>query len=201
MPRKRRNISRKLGKLRYRKRFILVVEGNKTEPKYFSVFNVRNSVIRVKCLKKGKHDSSPSKVLSRMEKHLNEEGLKNSDEAWLVVDKDQWTDEQLSQLHQWSLKKENYGFALSNPKFEFWLLLHFENGVGVSSSKKCSKKLERYLPNYDKGIDINKISGMMIIDAIRRAKQRDIPPCEDWPRNTGSTIYKLVERILKSQNC
>ena len=70
------------------------------------------------------------------------EGLKKSDEAWLVVDKDQWTDEQLSQLHQWSLKAKNYGFALSNPKFEFWLLLHFEDGSGVSSSQICSQKLE-----------------------------------------------------------
>ena len=54
-----------------------------------------------------------------MKKHLEKEGLKKTDEAWLVVDKDQWSDEHLFQLHQWSQQKENYGFALSNPKFEF----------------------------------------------------------------------------------
>ena len=50
-----------------------------------------------------------------MKDHLRQEDLLPSDKAWLVVDKDQWTDEQLNQLHSWSLDKDNYGFALSNP--------------------------------------------------------------------------------------
>ena len=58
MPPKRRKFSRPLGERRYRKIFILAVEGIKTEPQYFAVFNDQNSVIRVNCLK-GKHDSSP----------------------------------------------------------------------------------------------------------------------------------------------
>lgn len=86
-----------------------------------------------------------------MTDHLEHEGLKSSDEAWLVVDKDQWTDEQLTQLHQWSLQQENYGFALSNPKFEYWLLLHFEDGTGVTSSRDCTERLKRWIPEYDKG--------------------------------------------------
>lgn len=198
MPPMRRKFSRPLGERRYRKIFILAVEGIKTEPQYFAIFNDQNSVIRVNCLK-GRHDSSPPRVLARMEKHLKKERLKKSDEAWLVVDKDQWTHEQLSQLHQWSQHANIYGFALSNPKFEFWLLLHFDDGGGVSSSQICSQKLKRYLPDYDKRIDIRKISDSMITDAIRRAKQRDNPPCNDWPRTTGTTVYKLIENILKSQ--
>ena len=197
MPSKRRKFSRPLGERRYRKIFVLAVEGSKTEPQYFAIFNDQNSVIRVNCLK-SKHDSAPPQVLARMEKHLKKEGLKKSDEAWLVVDKDQWTDEQLSQLYQWSQQADNYGFALSNPKFEFWLLLHFEDGGGVSSSQICSQKLERHLPGYDKGINVRRISDTMIADAIRRAKHRDNPPCGDWPRTTGTTVYKLVESILES---
>lgn len=199
MPPKRRKFSRPLGERRYRKIFVLAVEGSKTEPQYFAIFNDQNSVIRVNCLK-SKHDSAPPQVLARMEKHLKKEGLKKSDEAWLVVDKDQWTDEQLSQLHQWSQQADNYGFALSNPKFEFWLLLHFEDGGGVSSSQICSQKLERHFPGYDKGINVRRISDTMIADAIRRARQRDNPPCDDWPRTTGTTVYKLVESILESHS-
>jgi len=100
--------------------------------------------------------------------------------------------------HQWSQQADNYGFALSNPKFEYWLLLHFEDGGGVSSSQICSQRLERHLPGYDKGIGVRKISDTMIADAIRRARQRDNPPCGDWPRTTGTTVYKLVENILES---
>ncbi len=130
-----------------------------------------------------------------MEEHLKEKGLNKSDEAWLVVDKDQWTDNQLAELGRWAKKKVNYGMALSNPKFEYWLLLHFEDGKNATTSN-CDKRLKKYLPDYDKTIDIRKISTDMINDAIRRAKKRDNPPCEDWPRGTGSTVYRLVEKIL-----
>jgi len=184
---------------RYRKMFLLAVEGSKTEPQYFAIFNNQNSVIRIKCLK-NKHDSAPLQVLDRMKTQLKKEELKRTDEAWLVVDKDQWTDDQLSQLHQWAQEADNYGFALSNPKFEFWLLLHFEDGKGVNTSQICSQKLSSYIPGYDKGIDARKISEEMVYDAIRRAKQRDTPPCSDWPQVTGTTVYKLVENILASHH-
>ena len=124
--------------------------------------------------------------------------MKSSDEAWLVVDKDQWGDEQLMQLYDWAQTRNNYGFALSNPKFEYWLLLHFEDGTGIASSRDCDARLKRQLPNYNKGIDAGKISRKQIDDAIRRAKLRDNPPCIDWPRTFGSTtVYRLVENILK----
>lgn len=193
---RRRKFQRPLGQRRYRKLFVIAVEGAKTEPQYFAIFNNQQSVIRVNCLK-GKHNSSPLQVLRRMEDHLKKEALKKSDEAWLVVDRDQWTDGQLAQLNGWSQAAENYGFALSNPKFEYWLLLHFEDGAGIASSQDCSDRLKRHLPDYDKGIDPRKFPRQTIDEAIRRAKQRDIPPCPDWPRSIGSTtVYRLVENIL-----
>ncbi len=194
----RRKFQRPLGERRYRKLFVIAVEGAKTEPQYFAVLNDRRSVVRVNCLK-GKHGGSPPQVLKRMEIHLAREALRASDEAWLVVDKDLWSDEQLAQLHAWSLGHGNYGFALSNPKFEYWLLLHFEDGTGIESSRECSERLKRYLTDYDKGIDSRKITRDMIDQAIRRAKARDNPPCADWPRNLGgTTVYKLVENIIEA---
>ncbi len=196
MPPKRRKFQRQLGERRYRRLFIISVEGLTTEPQYFSIFNDLELVIHVDCLK-GKNESSPIHVLRRMKKYLKETKLKSSDEAWLVVDKDQWTDEQLTKLHAWSKEHDNYGFALSNPKFEYWLLLHFEDGTNISSPRECSERLNRYLPNYQKGIDARKITQNIIDAAIRRAKDRDNPPCSDWPRTTGTTVYRLVEKLLK----
>jgi hypothetical protein len=132
-----------------------------------------------------------------MEHHLRQEKLLSTDEAWLVVDKDQWSDEQLADLHAWAQNGDNHGFALSNPKFEYWLLLHFEDGRGIASSRDCSDRLKRHIPGYDKRIDPREITPQRIEDAIRRAKQRDDPPCADWPRALGSTtVYRLVEKIL-----
>jgi hypothetical protein len=195
----RRKFQRPLGERRYKKLFLVAAEGIKTEPIYFSVFTDDKYIVQVSCLK-GRSNSSPPQVLKRMTDHILSEGLKSSDEAWLVVDKDQWTDEQLAQLHQWASQQDNYGFALSNPKFEYWLLLHFEDGTGIGSSRNCSERLKRWIPNYDKGFDTRKITQSGIEDAIRRAKKRDDPPCDDWPKNLGqTTVYRLIESILKSR--
>ncbi len=199
MPPKRRKIQRILGERRYRKLFVIAVEGAKTEPQYFSIFNNSRAVL-VNCLK-GNRGSSPLQILKRMKKHLRKEQLRPSDEAWLVVDKDQWTDEQLGQLHAWAQERKNYGFALSNPQFEYWLLLHFESGTGVTSSQNCSDRLKRYLPSYDKGINVREFTRERIEEAIRRARERDNPPCADWPRTLGgTTVYRLVENILQADN-
>jgi hypothetical protein len=138
-------------------------------------------------------------VLKQLENRLRDKGLKSSDEAWVVVDKDKWTDEQLNDLYKWSKSEENYGFALSNPNFEYWLLLHFEDGNGISSSKDCEVQLKKYLPDYNKAIEKGKITCEMIKNAVNRAKARDNPSCIDWPRNPGcTTVYKLVEKILSA---
>jgi hypothetical protein len=199
MPLKRRNFQRPLGGQHYRKLFVIAVEGVKTEPQYFSIFNVKRSVIQVNCLK-GNNNSSPLHVLKRMKDYLKQKELKSSDEAWLVVDKDQWTDEQLDQLFVWAQAHNNYGFALSNPKFEYWLLLHFEDGNDIVSSQNCSDRLKQCFPSYDKGIDIRKITHEQINNAIYRARKRDHPPCVDWPHAFGgTTVYKLVESIFESE--
>lgn len=199
MGRPRRKFQRPLGERRYRKMFIIATEGAETEPQYFGMFNSAATVIHVRCLK-CKTASSPPHVLSRMTKHLQKEGLKPEDEAWLVVDKDQWTDQQLAALHQWSQTKDNYGLAVSNPKFELWLLLHFEDGSGVTSPRQCTERLTRHLPNFAKGnVEVKKLAEG-IDDAIQRARRKDSPLCADWPRNTGTTVYRLVEKLLSTEH-
>jgi hypothetical protein len=78
MPQKRRKFQRSLGERPYKKLFVLAVEGVKTEPQYFGIFNNQHSVIRVTCLKGG-HGSSPLHVLKRMKEYLRQEELRISD--------------------------------------------------------------------------------------------------------------------------
>lgn len=199
MPKQRRAFRRPLGERRYRKLFVLALEGTKTEPQYFGIFNNQNSVIWVKCVK-GNHRSSPTYVLKRMKDYLQQEALRDSDSAWLVVDKDSWPDEQLARLHAWSEGSDAYGLAVSNPKFEYWLLLHFEEGTGTRASRACSERLKSHLPNYDKGVNARDFPPARIRDAVRRAKGRDVPPCNDWPRTAGTTVYRLVEELLREDH-
>lgn len=190
----RRSLIRPLGERRYRKLFVIATEGSKTEIQYFGMFNNEKSVIHVKCLQ-GKHRSAPRHVLKRMREYIEKEGLLTSDEAWLVVDKDQWDDDQLDLLFQWSKSKINYGLAVSNPKFEFWLLLHFNEGNSIGTPQQCIDRLRRFLPDYDKNIDATKIKPYVVI-AVERAKSRDLLSSCDWPRSIGTTVYRLIERLL-----
>ncbi|HHI80530.1 MAG TPA: RloB domain-containing protein [Planctomycetes bacterium] len=200
MVRKRRSFQRPPGKRRYRKLFVVAVEGKKTEPQYFALFQGQGSLVHVKCLPGGDR-SSPPQVLKRLEVQLKKEAWVDFDEAWLVVDRDQWTEDQLMQLHAWEKKSKKHGFALSNPSFEFWILLHFEDGKGITSSRECVARLKKFLPAYDKGIDPKKIQRKQINAAIRRARRLDRPSCKDWPRTPGkTTVYRLVERILETGN-
>lgn len=194
---KRRTFQRTLGALQYRKLFVLVTEGKKTEPQYFSIFQGKNFNVTIKCLKGAA--SAPPHLLRRIKRYIKEEGLEPGDEAWLILDKDQWTDEQLQELTKWANSEENLGLALSNPHFEFWLLLHFEDGLSITSVRNCRMRLERYLPNYDKSLEQTKITYEQVEEAIRRAEQIDDPPCVSWPKKLGSTtVYRLVKNILEA---
>jgi len=48
MPKKLRTFQRPLGERRYKKLFVISVEGSKTEPQYFAIFNQPQSIISKK---------------------------------------------------------------------------------------------------------------------------------------------------------
>jgi hypothetical protein len=196
MPKKLRTFQRPLGERRYKKLFVISVEGSKTEPQYFAIFNQPQSIVLVKCLKRSSTESSPIQVLKKIQGYLRKESLRKTDEAWIVVDKDDWTEDRLRELLQWAKKSENHGFALSNPNFEYWLLLHFEDGKGIANSQECLLRLKKHLPDYKKGIDSKKITLKLITKAIARAKQRDINRTNDLPSIWSTSVYKLVEKII-----
>ena len=196
MPPKTRKFQRPLGEKRYRKLFIIATEGDKTEPQYFSIFKRLTSDAHVICLPGG-HASSPPQVLKRMQNYLKEENPLSPYEAWLIVDKDDWSNEQLTQLRKWERQHDNRGLAVSNPKFEYWLLLHFESGSNIKSKRECSDRLKQHLPDYKKNINSRKITADRITAAIGRAKNRDNTTDEDWLPTFGSTtVYKLVKKII-----
>jgi hypothetical protein len=184
------------GQRRYKRMFVIVAEGTVTEPEYFSLLN-QDLIVQVKCLKSKSH-LPPEAALKTVREYIQKESLLKTDEVWVVVDKDSWREDHLTKLHNWAQSRTNYGFALSNPKFEYWLLLHFEDAKGVATGDDCDSRLAGYLPGYDKHIDPRHFTLERIRDAAEKAKKRDQPPCTDWPRKPGTTVYKLVEKILAS---
>ncbi|WP_115712460.1 RloB family protein [Legionella sainthelensi] len=195
---KKRKFTREIGQKKYRKLFVIAAEGRITEPQYFARFNGINTSVIVKCLK-ANNQSSPRQILKRINRYLQSESISSTDQAWIVVDKDSWEDQQLMQLYNWSKTQPNYGVALTNPNFEYWILLHFEEGHNIGSIRDISTRLKNWIPNYNKSLEKIQIDANSIQEAIQRAKIHDNPPCEDWPRNFGcTTVYKLVEKIIIS---
>jgi hypothetical protein len=197
MTRKRRSFKRISYTLDYRPLIIIATEGKKTEPSYFRmvVFKPPRTAVHVVTLGT-KTSSSPITVLNRIKRYIKEYGIKSGDEAWIVVDKDNWKDTHLEQLYSWSTLQSNRGLAVSNPQFEYWLLLHFEDGNDVHNKTECLNKLKCHCPNYNKrNIPVDKFTLSNVKEAVKRAKSKDSPPSK-WPTTTGTTVYRLVERIL-----
>jgi hypothetical protein len=109
--------SRKIDMREVKQRFLIVCEGEKTEPNYFRSFRVPKNVIDVH----GVGENPSRLVQSAIE-------LKNQDEydqIWCVFDRDDWSIADFNNAIK-SAKKEGFGVAYSNEAFELWYLLHFE---------------------------------------------------------------------------
>jgi hypothetical protein len=168
------NRERHRGNRRYKRRVIIATEGTVSEPRYFDLLQGETTTVQVACVKKN-HQSLPAHVLACMQQHLSRNPLDRGDEAWLVVDKDQWSDEQLQELHCWTTKKDTYHFALSNPKFEYWLLLHFEDGHVIHHAGMVDERLQQHVPQYKKKPGCSTL--------YQRAHQR----CGDQSKNKRSS--------------
>ena len=195
-PPQRRRFERPLGERRYRKLFVISTEGAKTEKEYFHRFKAEQYPVLIKCLD-SKHKSSPLQVLDKIKTYLAAEQPNEPLEAWVVVDRDNYREQDLAEVVAWAKANSNYHLAVSNPNFEYWLLLHFENSRRSLSSKECLRLLRKHWSDYNKGVDHRKISDTCIMEAIARAEQQDHPDGE-WPDTTGTRVYKLVKQILEA---
>jgi len=181
----------------YRKVFYLFTEGYKTEPLYFSMLQeICPEHIHLK-IKPHETKSDVLHVLKRAKHFIrNEKPRVENSEFWLIVDVDDRTPKQFDKLKQWSKEKNNYCLAISNPCFEYWLLLHFEKGDAVYNLKD---RLKKHMPNYEKHTIDEKILLPKIITAIKNAKEKHRQSSNDCFAGNCSTVYILVEKIIKQK--
>jgi len=195
----KRKRQRPAATLYYKRRIIISAEGAKTEPTYFKSLNNLQSIAYIYCIS-GKDKADPLNVLNRMKRYLERNPLKGQDMAWVVVDKDDRTEDMFVPLSIWANENAHYGFALSNPAFEFWLLLHYEEGKGINSKSHCLERLRKFLPHYNKILSPNQFDKEGVCKAIRRAKELSLYETGDWSRRIGTTtVYKLLINIFNNK--
>jgi len=227
MPRERKELIRPSGFREAEKLFVLSFEGTRSEPRYFdglrnSIYFNDNGRIEFAELTRKQNEklgSDPKVVKQILKAAKSEFALKSTDEFWMIIDRDDWETTHhinIDQIVKECKDEGNFFMAMSNPCFEFWLLLHLEgfNFAAMSkeeremlySNPKISNKrhyIEHVLSDimggsYSKRIRAsNFLSGVYL--AIERAKTLHNDG-EDYPSGFGSDVFLLVEKVVKPQH-
>lgn len=132
MPRERIEIFRESNSKPKERIIVLAYEGNITEALYFEKLKetarFNDELIHLLSLKRDKRDtkSAPKHVFKKLKKEAKDEfNFKSPDELWMIIDRDEWTD--IAEISTLCKNEGNFFLALSNPCFEFWLLLHIKD--------------------------------------------------------------------------
>lgn len=127
-------------------RAILVVsEGEKTEPDYFNglarLIRKANVTVHSLSLKVVGVGDDPRRVVEEAIRRKGSSSDDPFDSVWAVVDVDQH-----ATLNEAIAMASRAGVqvAVSNPCFEVWLLMHFENVRAHQSSKDLAGRLSKY---------------------------------------------------------
>jgi hypothetical protein len=133
-------------------RMLIVVEGAECEPRYFNALRSlwRLSSILVKPCPRG---TDPNSIVRFAKDALLEARSEKSPfkEVWVVFDHERHGDNP-HLLQAINMAGGNsIRVALSNPSFEYWLIIHFEHTTSTMTSAQAAiAVLRRHLPHYDK---------------------------------------------------
>jgi hypothetical protein len=114
------------------------------------------------------------------------------DEVWCVVDVD---DFDVSKALTAATKKD-VNLAISNPCFEYWLLLHFELcAAPLTCFDDVRSRLIRHLPRYDKSKLCFADFAPGVDDAVQRARFRCEAVGIEHTRNPSTGVWALVSQV------
>ena len=197
MPKKSKNSRgyspRKVDIREVKQRFLIVCEGEKTEPNYFRSFRLPTTVvIDIKGL-----GENPSKLVQSANDLKDREDY---DQVWCVFDRDSWTKEDFNNAIA-SAINYNFRVAYSNEAFELWYVLHFEFlNTGIPRSDYMKKLTSLLGHKYEKNSltiydDLFDKQSTAIKNAEKLLKQYDPQkPVED---NPSTTVHFLVQELNK----
>lgn len=189
--------------------FLIVCEGENTEPSYFRKFKLSTATIRA--IGEGYNTTS---LVNRTLQLANK---KKYDQVWCVFDKDDFSIDDFNSSIQIA-ESNNFGVAYSNQAFEYWILLHLEDHQGGGmhrndyneklnellkplkasydgkGSKLITDEIFEILDSFDESLGKN-MTELAINRAKRNLKSNNIgnPAKEE----SSTTVYKLVEELRK----
>lgn len=119
-----------------------------------------------------------------------------SDEAWVVVDVDRWEKSEFSKLLNWVEADSRHHLAISNPKFELFLLMYFDKGNGCTTAQAIDSALKRCMSQYEKRINADQFSAEDVKAAINNASMKRRNSNNIIPDPGMTDAYLLAERLI-----
>ncbi len=173
--------------------FLIVCEGEKTEPNYFRSFNLSNATIEV--VGTGRNTRS---LIQSIEKSYE---IKDFDQVWAVFDKDSFSGENFNVAIDKAHKKK-MNVAYSNEAFELWYLLHFHYfNTGITRDKYIEKLSillgHKYLKNSTTMYKEIKDKQTVAIKNAKKILTNFTNGETPSQMNPSTTVFKLVEELNK----
>ena len=195
-----RRVGRKSGAREPAMRIVIVTEGKNTEPSYLLAFHriYGNNTVRLRPIG-GVGD--PRAVVDRAIAERNEarrDPLGRRDSFWAMFDRDDHP-----RFHEAvNLARGNdIPLAISNPCFELWGILHYEDQDAYIHRHDCQRRLgelcQGYLPRADKVFDDTDVIRGRYCEAKERGKRSlERRRQEGDPSgNPSSSVHHLTECI------
>ncbi|WP_445172198.1 RloB family protein [Microcoleus sp.] len=183
-----------------RRWFLIVCEGEKTEPNYFRSFPVDTKVIKLDIEGKGRNTNS---LVEKAIELKNDTESDEKDRFWCVFDRDKNpknpNDSQKFNVAITLAINNGIDVAYSNDAFELWYLLHFHfYNTGISRQRYQNMLTKLLEHEYKKNSETiyEELKGKQQ-DAIKHAKrllqEYDRPNPET--DNPSTTVHLLVEEL------
>jgi len=191
-PRTQRSFRRKIATRTLRERFLIVCEGEKTEPNYFRRFRVPKDVVDLDIRGIGANTSS------LVQEAINLRNKEIYDQVWCVFDRDSFPADNFNSALALATAND-ISVAYSNEAFELWYLLHFhyyQTGITRASYiEKLSKLLQfKYEKNSEHMYDLLESKQPI---AIRNAEKLLQEYSEFTPEknNPSTTVHLLIKEL------
>lgn len=189
MTRRENRRSRRAPVREERTQVLVVCGGVATEPAYFRGLKKerRNPAVRVVVEAKG---VDPVRLIRFAAQKRDVLGC---DEVWCVVDVDEFdVPAAVAAAKQYDVR-----LAISNPCFEYWLLLHFELCTApLTCYDDARRKLVKHVPQYAKsGLCFTDFASG-VDDAIERARSRCEVVGTEHTRNPSTGVWALVQKVV-----
>jgi len=196
---------RKVGRRLPRRTILIVCEGSRTEPLYFERLREfkRLKNVSVKVIPGGRQLVSPRNLIDRaLEEIRRLDWDKRRDLAWVVYDVERvGTRPDLNELIQLA-QHSGLKNAVSNPAFEYWYILHFqETDRPFMDGNEVKQYLRNDIPDYEESLDVFPLIQALTENALERADRLRANAQPHWDNfENPSTSVNLLVRSIWEEN-